>query len=377
MTMLSTVVGGDPAGCRAAADFLCLIADQARDAADRVRSADPSPGGSWAGRARQAFEAQRARTISELEDLSVRTRALAASLRRFADTVESVSAQVERARAEAVAAGVRVTATAIEVSHLPLAVTDAASRACATVGAARQREHGAHAGLQADVDASRGECLLENVLEKTGFLVRDNPDTADRSKHVYRVTSAAADFAATTKLARLELLDPLAADASRWRLAGRVTGPAGRALAVGYSAELQWQADADDPNLSTADRVGRTAVRGALEGGSAVVGGITGSQIGMSIGTMICPGVGTAVGGLVGGAAGAFATTRAGRSTADAAVEAVDDVIDVAADLGDAIGDAAGAVVDAGSEALDKADDVKDAAVDKARNVGKKLCFWD
>jgi hypothetical protein len=283
---------------------------------------------------------------------------------------------------------VPATPAAIEVSYLPFDITDATSRACTAVDAARQREAAAHATLRAAVDASRGECLVENVLERVGFMVADNPDTADRLKHVYRLTSAAADFAATAKLARLVLLDPAAAEASRWRLVGRVTGPAGRALAVGFSAKHQWQADADDPNLSTPDRVGRTAVRAGLEGGSAIVGGMAGTAMGVSIGTMICPGVGSAVGGLVGGAAGAFATTKAGQSTADAAVEAVDDVIDVAGDVsdtvvdvaedvGDAIGDAAGAVADAGGTALDAADDAKDAAVDKAKDVGRELCFWD
>lgn len=369
MTMLSTVVGGDPAACRAAAAHLRDIADRSRDAASRVRDADPSAGGIWAGRARQAFEVQRRSSVAALEELASRTRTLAVAIRDFADELEALSAQVEQARSEAVAAGVPATPTAIEVSYLPFDITDATSRACTAVDAARQREAAAHATLRAAVDASRGECLVENVLERVGFMVADNPDTADRLKHVYRLTSAAADFAATAKLARLELLDPAAAEASRWRLVGRVTGPAGRALAVGFSAKHQWQADADDPNLSTPDRVGRTAVRAGLEGGSAIVGGMAGTAMGVSIGTMICPGVGSAVGGLVGGAAGAFATTKAGQSTADAAVEAVD--------VGDAIGDAAGAVADAGGTALDAADDAKDAAIDKAKDVGKKLCFWD
>jgi gas vesicle protein len=377
MTTLSTVVAGDPAECRAAAALLRRTAGDACEAADRARSADPSSGGSWVGPARQAFEVQRTRSVTALEDLASRARRLARSIYDFADALESVSALMEQARSEAVAAGAPVTPSAIEVTFLPLAMTDATSRACAAVDAARQREGAAHAALRAALDASRGESLLENFLEKTGFMAPDNPDTADRLKQVYRLTSAGADFVATSKLARLELLSPAAAQASRWRHVGAVTGPAGRALAVGFSAKHQWRADADDPNLSTADRVGRTAVRGVVEGGTAIAGGITGGQIGGSIGTMICPGIGTAVGGVVGGVAGAFATTKLGKSTADAAVEAVDDVIDVAEDVGEAIGEAAGAVVDAGDAALDAADDVKDAAVDKAKDVGKKLCFWD
>ncbi|RJS47332.1 hypothetical protein D4739_14660 [Nocardioides cavernaquae] len=375
--MLSTLVGGEPTACRATAAHLRAIAAQARDVAVRVRDADPSGGSTWAGRARQAFEVQRRCDAAALDELAARTHALAGAVEEFADEVESVRAQMEQARSEALAAGVPSTPTAIEVTYLPFDITDARSRACAAVDAARQREAAAHTTLRAAVDASRGECLVEDVLEKVGFLPPDAPDTADRLKHVYRLTSAAADFAATARLARLELLDPVVADASRWKLVGAVTGPVGKALAVGFSAKHQWQADADDPNLSTADHIGRTAVRGAVEGGSAIAGGIVGTQIGGSIGTMICPGVGTAVGGLVGGAAGAFATTRAGKATADAAVEAVDDVLDVAEDVGDAVGDAAGAVADAGDAALDKADDVKDAAVDKAKDVGKKLCFWD
>jgi hypothetical protein len=377
MTMLSTVVGGDRAGCRAAAAHLRDLADRAEDAAHRMRDADPSAGVTWAGRALQAFEVQRRSSVAALENLAARTRTLAAAIRVFADEVEAINTQLEQARSEATAAGVPVTPTAIEVSYLPFEMTEATSRACTAVDAARHREAAAHAALRAAVDASRGECLVENILERLGFMAADNPDTADRLKQVYRLTSAAADFVATTKLARLKLLDPVAADASRLKLVGAVTGPAGKVLAVGFSARHQWQADEDDPNLSTTDRVGRTAVRGALEGGSAIAGGIVGGEIGASIGTMVCPGVGTAVGGIVGGTLGAIATTKAGQATADAAVEAVDDVIDAAEEVGDAVGDAAGAVADAGGAALDTADEIKDKAVDKAKDVGKKLCFWD
>jgi uncharacterized protein YukE len=384
MTLVSTVVHGDPGACRAAATTLHRAASLLKDAARTTRTAaEATP--AWHGRARLAFVAQ---TRSQERDLQTRATLLdlvAAALDQFARDLEAVQTDLAAARAAASASGCRVTPTGISFGATGAAIASA-------VSAARERESSAHATLCSALDRSRGESSLENLFEDLGLARPDNGDGLDLASWGYGLTSLAAGVAADLHLERIGLSAPPAAsrasaearalqaaarEASRANLVAKVTGPVGKVLTVGFSAKGQWDADEDDLSLNKADRVGRSAVRAGLEGGAAIAGGIAGGEMGGAIGTMICPGVGTVVGGVVGGAVGSFAATKAGQATADAAVEAVDDVIDGAEEVGDAVGEAAGAVADAGDAALDTAADVKDAAVDKAKDVGKKLCFWD
>ena len=53
-----------------------------------------------------------------------------------------------------------------------------------------------------------------------------------------------------------------AAAYARWSTASKWVGRAGTVLTVGTSAISQWQQDANDPSLTTAERVGRAGTAG-------------------------------------------------------------------------------------------------------------------
>jgi hypothetical protein len=142
----------------------------------------------------------------------------------------------------------------------------------------------------------------------------------------------------------------LLAKAGQWSTAGKAIPWVGGAVAVGSAGWDQWREDANNPNLTTTDRVGRAAGVGMYVGGSAVAGA--------AIGTMLFPGVGTvaglAIGATAGLVAGAVASSieplknaaaAAGQWTANAAVDAW-------TWSGDRIGDIRGGI-DAGKQWLD------------------------
>lgn len=370
MTWLSTTAYGDPRSCRAAANTLRLASESLERtalAARDARTAAPT----WEGRARLAYSSQSEVSERVVHTHAARVAAVAAALDRFATTLASVQNDLNAARAAAAGAGCVVTSTGVDVSGAGAAGTAVA----ASVADARRREMRAHAALGQALERSRGESAFENLMEGLGLAVPDNADRADRAYWAYGLSSLTADLGANLYLERIASSTPdigrhlseearaaqwAAREASHANVIGKVTGPVGTALTVGFAAKGQWVADRDNKSLSRADRVGRTVVRAGLGGGAVISGGIAGAQIGGAIGTFIpIPGVGTGVGAAVGAAVGSFAASKAGASTADAAVEAVDDVIDVAVDLGESIEDGA------------------TEAADTARDVGEKICFWD
>jgi hypothetical protein len=77
---------------------------------------------------------------------------------------------------------------------------------------------------------------------------------------------------------------------------GKAIPIVGTGVSIASAGWDQWREDADNPNLTTTDRVGRAAGVGTYVGGAAAAGAI--------IGTAILPVGGTAAGLVVGAAAG-------------------------------------------------------------------------
>ena len=141
-----------------------------------------------------------------------------------------------------------------------------------------------------------------------------------------------------------------------WSTAGKWAGRAGVVISFGTAAWDQWSQDADDPTLSTSERVGRSATVGATTAAGAWGGAWVGAQAGGAIGTMICPGVGTVIGGAVGGLIGGFVGSELGGMVGDAIKDGAGKAVEAVTDF---VGDAAGAVGDAVS------------------GLGDALTFWD
>jgi hypothetical protein len=108
----------------------------------------------------------------------------------------------------------------------------------------------------------------------------------------------------------------------------------GGALVVGSAAWDQWREDAENPNLTTTDRVGRSVGVGAYVGTAAIIGGELGMMIPIPIGG---PLAGAAVGALVGLGMGAAANAvtpvkhffaDAGQTVANGAVDTYNGIKD-------------------------------------------------
>jgi hypothetical protein len=110
----------------------------------------------------------------------------------------------------------------------------------------------------------------------------------------------------------------------------------GGALTVASAGWDQWREDAENPDLTTTDRVGRAAGAGVWIGGATM----TGAWVGATVGTMLFPGVGTGVGfaigagvGLAAGAA-ANAWTPVKHAFADAGQWTANQAVDIGHDIG-------------------------------------------
>lgn len=151
----------------------------------------------------------------------------------------------------------------------------------------------------------------------------------------------------------------------QWAAAGKWVGRVGVGVTVASSAWEQWQEDADNPDLDTADRVDRAATKGAGTAAGAFAGAKGGAALGAAIGTAFGPGPGTAIGAVVGGLAGGIIGGFAGGRAADWVNEKF-------GGIGHAVGDAGGAVW---KSAGDAADAVGDSVSDAVGWVGGKLGF--
>jgi hypothetical protein len=367
----STELSGSPEACRGAAADLAAMG---RGIAAILRGlpVPPLPTAVWAGPAQSAAAAQLAQATHVLGTVGRRARELGAALDALAAALQEVGEQLVAARTAALSSGLVVGPAGF--------TADVLHPAARAVAAARSREEAAHRDLSAILltvaEGSFGERLVKDVvtgithlpdgtgaLDEAAWLV-GLPGAwgllSERAQGAVAARSQSVVAAAVTSGRPMVVGGGVAATraAPLARGAVRAAGPAGSVLTVVTSGRDQWQADADEPRYSTADRVGRATVRAGLEGGAVLAGGFVGGQYGAAIGSMVLPGAGTAVGAAVGAGIGAFVASEAGRATADAVVDAVDDVIDLA------------------NDGLDRVADAVDAAADAAADVGDTLCFW-
>ena len=156
-----------------------------------------------------------------------------------------------------------------------------------------------------------------------------------------------------------------AAAYARWASASKWVGRAGTVLTVGTSAFSQWQQDANDPSLSTAERVGRAGTAGVVTGAGAWAGAAGGAQLGAAIGSLGGP-VGTVIGGAVGGLVGGAIGAGVGDWVSD-------HVVEYGGQLAEGVAEGAEAVWDAGGEAVDAAGDLVDDAGDALGDRGEAV----
>lgn len=378
----STGLDGDVAACGELAARLHQMAVDVDRVAAAVSREAVTP--IWIGTASESAAVRVAAAVASGHRLAQRMQALGDGLRDLAGALARAAAGLEHARALALADGLAVTADGFSApSH------HSASRA---VRAARDDEFRAHQALggvlrrvtEGPVAARLLTAVVDGVLNipdpdddllgQTSWLV-GLPGTADVLSDTTKARLSAARVSGVARALGSQNPQVAGAAAAVTRAGPMVTrvakaaGPAGKVLTVVTAGQGQWQADADDRRLSTTDRVGRTVVRGTLEGGTALAGAIAVGEPMAALGTMICPGVGTVVLGGIGAGVGAFVASEAGRAAIDSVVEGVDDVIDLA-------GDAASAAGDAASHAVDAAEDAADAVGDAAGKVADKVCFW-
>lgn len=386
---LATHLDGDAASCQAASTQLARLVRQLRDAEAGLVH-EPGNLRGWEGPASTAWRVRTAERAAEAADLTTRLELVGMALEDLARGLDAVGGLLQRARDVAAGGGLVVTAGGIlgpppAIGAGPTGQLDAWATASALVGDARAQETSAHAIVRGRLETACAPGVTATILSAFSLTAPEG-DALDVGSWCLGIGSTATGL--MTKRARAALLDSakgvfrfgvdeaeLAGSRAAIASGGAKTvgiiakraGLAGSVLTVALDGREQWRADSDDERLSHADKVGRTIVRGAVEGGFTVAGATI-------LGGICSPIPG---GTLVGGAIGGYGGHIVGKFAADVAVEQVDEVIDAAEDVGDAVRDAAGAVADAGGAALDTADEIKDEAVDKAKDVGKKLCFWD
>ena len=156
-----------------------------------------------------------------------------------------------------------------------------------------------------------------------------------------------------------------AAAYAKWSTASKWVGRAGTVLTVGTSAFSQWQQDANDPSLSTAERVGRAGTAGAITGAGAWAGAAGGAQLGAMVGSFGGP-VGTVIGGAVGGLIGGAIGAGVGDWVSDHVVEYGGEAVE-------GIVNGAEAAWDAGGELVEDAGDLVEGAGEALGDAGEAV----
>lgn len=397
---LDTKVYGDPSAVLDASDACTtakgVVGDILADVGKAIHTAE-----SWHGQGGAAFETQAEGRKSDLRQLQSRIESLGKGLSTFSSDLKDVEKKMEGIRDDARAAGLTVSGTSIEPPGDPAGgASDGEVKAhndkvekwnglVTRVDSAREHEKNAHEDLGKAIEKSTGDGWIENLLEKLGLLPPDYADGVGIGAYALGLAGLGAGvgidwavksrfgtfqprvngrFASPSSLSRLEkaaasLSDKnwhanpyQAATRGRWATAGKWAGRAGWVVTAASSAWGQWQKDADDPSLSTSERVSRTASTATITTAGAAAGAWAGGEVGGAIGTAICPGVGTVIGGAVGGlVGGAVGSGLAGK--------AADLVVDEAGELGETAVNAVG--------------DAADAVGDAASDVGDAITFWD
>lgn len=403
--VLDTRVHGDPAACTAAASSAAGVRTAIADAETSARSARSQAAGSWSGQAGAAFETRVDALIDDLQTLSDRVEVIEDALTDFAGELTVVQDRMASARASAAAGGIAVNGTDVIAPTPPDAMSQgqvdafndrvaAWNEAVEIAAGARTKESEAHSRLGDRISASTGDGFVENLLERLGLLPSDFADGDDIGSYLLGLGGltfgAASTYMVSARYGRfqpringafgttrgLTFADrfragltpgrsfhagPYQAGArNAWTNAGRWAGRFGSVATAGFAGWNQWQADADDPSLSDAERGARATTVGVSTAAGAWAGAQGGAYLGGAIGTAICPGLGTAIGGVAGGLIGSAAGGFVGSEFGQAVMGGVGDATDAAVDF----------IGDAGSAAADWTGDT-------AGNVADAVTFWD
>jgi uncharacterized protein YukE len=394
--VIELTVHGDPAACRSAGEDAARAGRGLADAVTRLGTVRSSAGSAWTGPASAGFAAKVGGVRSDADELERRVKDMSSALETFAGELTAVRNQVTGARERAAAAGLVVSADRIEPPTEPGGeVTEAQATAYetkvtayeearSTVEGAREKEEAAHEQLGNQLEASAGDGWLENLMEKLGFAPPDGAKAPGMSLFALGLGGTGLGFAsewmvkgkygvfqprvggdfgtragmgfwqrarAATRPGSWHAKPHKAAVRGSWAKAGTVAKVGGAAVSFASAGLSQWQADADDPSLSTSERAGRAGAMGANTAAGAWAGAEAGAWAGGAIGTAICPGAGTVIGGAIGGVVGGFAGSELGgwagdqlKGVAGTASEAVTDFV---GDSAESVGDVAGDVGDA------------------------------
>ena len=396
---MDTKVYGDAAEAQTAADACTTAKDAVGDALDDLGKAIKTAG-SWKGQAGAAFESKAEKRKSDLRQLESRIEAMGKGLSTFSGDLKAVETKMSTIRTEASGAGLTVSGTMIspptdpgedasegDVNAHNTKVekwNDLVSR----VETARKDEDNAHEDLGKAISKSTGDGWIEDRLEDLGLLPKDFSDGMQIGAYALGLAGLGAGagvdwmvksrygtfqprvngrFASPSSLTKLERAAKVLSDKNwhakanqaavrgKWLTAGKWATRAGWVVTAGTSAWEQWQKDADDPSLSTTERVSRTVSTSAITTAGAAGGAWAGAQAGAAIGS-IFPGPGTVIGGVVGGViGGAIGSGLAGK--------AADFVVDEAGELGEAV--------------VDGVSDFAEGAGEVASDVGDAITFWD
>lgn len=391
--MIDLTLHGDAGTCRTAAGDLDRFAGTITDEAATVTWAQGRLGETWTGTAAAAATSRLDSLASSAHTLAERARTLSTALDTFAAGLDDARAKLDTARSTAYGAGLPVVGDTIHPPVAPTLPADADDAAVAAAGQAHERratayataqqlassartlETSAHTALLAQVKAVTADDPFQWFLEKLGLLPQSG-DTDDlawwalgglgtgfgvwadwrRRLGIGRFAPRGADgrflpiqqpwyrHALQAPNDRHWVAKPHQAQSySALGTAGKWVGRAGTVVAVGSAAWSQWEADADDPSLGDAERVGRAATSGVATGAGAWAGAAVGVKggavIGMAVGGPVGAVVGGAVGGLIGGAIGSAAGQAVGDAVKDWAGEATQAVTDTVGDAWDAAGD--------------------------------------
>lgn len=309
----SVVIPGDPAALRAAAQGVRTVADTTGQEASRqaLASREASAGG-WSGSAGDAFRAAATDGRARIDQVVGVLPDLGAPLLTYADTLERLQREYEEVRATAQGLAGRIRTTPREAPE------------SAGLGDAYLAVDGRLAAIVAEVAAADWTAAAA-VTAAGSRLV--NAETASRQRALLAASSAVSyPLAAQTARIAAELGEDSTA-AKAGKVAGRVLGPVGSGLGQAIQ-------DAENPNYSTVERIGRATTRALVVGVPATTAGAAiGIPAGLAAGAVTGP-----VGAFVGGAAAWYGASTLATSGLDE-LPITDDVVDTGGEIFDWFGE--------------------------------------
>jgi uncharacterized protein YukE len=187
--LVETQVEGNPTACLSAAGSVRGAHQALDDAEDNVYDARSRAADSWQGAAGKAFYGSVTRTSQHIADIAAKMQVVEAALTSFADELTVVRSGMAYAREVAVASGLTVVGTQIQ---MPATIGPAGQEADAgyeqrvagwnkvtvMVDDSRRKEAEAHGNLSLALDKAMGDGVVEKVLQFLGF-VPQNSEAAD------------------------------------------------------------------------------------------------------------------------------------------------------------------------------------------------------